>query len=1096
MKMTTLLCLLLIAVVGSAYAEEATVWRIGKFDGNYAEFAIAGNFNAYSATFPNDVTFRIGKDDPAKTWPFIQPGTVDPWAGSRRHPFAIVFDLPEDAKGIYTFRVALVNTHNSMPPALEIAINETSDRIDLPAGGPDGALIDASQGKKHEASLSISASFLRKGENRIVLTGVDGSHIMYDALSLTNNPGGTADEASIRNVTLSPTNRFVRKGGKLRRLAQLTAEFSAAAEKPMARVVIDGKSRTIQLKTSLFGRAMAEIEIEDSDKPYQAEVTVTTGGQSKSASCEVKPVRHWRLYILPTSHVDVGYTDRQENVKIRHNDNMNLALDLCRKYPDFTWNTEAAWVEDNYLSMAPPERKEEFLRRAKEGRVGCQAVYGNMLTGICSHESIIRDLYYARGVAKKHGIPFDMAMSTDVPTQVWTLPSVLAGSGIRYFAAGLNLVRANSAGRLFHKPFYWESPDGASVLTYLTPGYGAGGSLGLDQTMDKARAYVDGYLANFDREDYPYDAVFGHGYVADNVPLYAKFGEIVHEWNQTYAYPQIVLCRGPEFFQYIEKNFKDKIPTLKGDGGVYWEDGAGSSAKETAANRIAKEDLVAAEKLFALTGADYPADEITEAWKNIILYDEHTWGAAGSISEPESKMTRDQWAYKAKFARDSSKQAARLKEQAMDRLAKSIEVKEPSVVVFNPLSWPVTGIVQTENPRTVFTVDVPTMGFKVYPLSELPSPVLAIPAGDSIENCYYRVQFDHATGAVKSLFDKELNRELVDASSSYKLNEYIYMYGLGDAQKDAANKSVGSVNLSKIAGCGRQVMTVIGSAFNTPSFTTQVILYDNEKRIDFINLIDKNLVYEKEGGYFAFPFALTKPEFRIELPDGVVNPAKDMLDGGCMAWYCAQDFVAASDDTVSVVWTPVDSPLLTLCDVNYETAEGWNMPKAASNWPSKLDNGHIYGYAFNNYWFTNYKAGQSGKLTFRFSLTSMKAYDPVAASRFGQSVRNPLMVKVIQPAVSGLKSRNTKPGKSLCSISPSNVAIQAIKRAETGDGTIIRLRELSGKACKATVTAPALGFKQAWKCNLVEDPMGSLSVSKGAVSVDIPANGMVTVLVK
>ena len=1097
-----LLCMAFAACVAVPLrAEENIVWEIGKFDGNYEEFAIPHDFAAYPVAFPDDVTYTVGKDDCAKSWPFIHPGPADGWAGARPHPFTIVFNMPEKPKGFYELRVGLVNTHDAMPPVLEIRVNDKADRIDLPAGASDDALTDASKGRNHEVNLSIPASFLRKGGNKIGLTIVHGSHLLYDALSLTNRPGVSAADFAIENVSITPTARFVRRNRGLKRLALLTADFTTAPEKPTATITINGESRKIRLSPSLFGHISADIELNDVDKPCRVEVTVQAGGQSKTASCEVRPARRWRLYMLPTSHVDIGYTDLQENVKVVHNNNTSLALDLCRKYPSFKWNTEVAWAEDNYLSMAPADRRDEFLQRAREGRIGCQAMYGNMLTGICSHEELIRSLYYAHGTAEKYGIPFDMAVSTDVPTGVWTLPSVLAGSGIRYFASGLNLVRAGSFNRLFNKPFYWEGPDGASVLTWLFPGYAIASSLGLTDSVARAGIMVDSYLSDLDTSDYPYDAVLGYGAFADNVPLDARLASVVDEWNRTYAYPKIILCRGPEFFRHIEKHFKDKIPTVKGDGGVYWEDGAGSSAYETALNRAAREDLVTAEKLFTLAsaigGQIYPQEDLAAAWKDAILYDEHTWGAARSFSEPEAEMTRKQWAYKANFARSASKAAASLKEQAFDRIARSIEVDEPSVVVFNPLGRPVSGVIKRtmdDGSQVEFIAEVPAMGFRVYPLKKVTAPAPAAPAGDTLENRFYQVEFDRVTGAVKRVYDKELGRELVDASAPYGLNQYVYFSGLGDAQKDATRDAAGPVSLSNTLHLGRQVMTVSGSAFNTPSWTAEVVLYDNEKRIDFLNTLDKNPTYEKEGGYFAFPFALSKPRFHIELPNGVVRPDKDMLDGGCMAWYCAQDFVAASDDGVSVVWTALDSPLITLCDVDHETADHWPLPKAASKWPSPLDNGHLYAYAFNNYWFTNYRASQSGKLQFRFSLTSMKGYDPVAASGFGQSVRNPLLAKVLQPRKVG--GGRIPLSKSLCAVSPENVTLQAIKRAESGQGVIVRLREVGGKATRATVAVPAFRFRKAWTCNLVEDRLAEIPTSGGEVSVDIEANGMATVLLK
>ena len=50
----------------------------------------------------------------------------------------------------------------------------------------------------------------------------------------------------------------------------------------------------------------------------------------------------------------------------------------------------------------------------------------------------------------------------------------------------------------------------------------------------------------------------------------------------------------------------------------------------------------------------------------------------------------------------------------------------------------------------------------------------------------------------------------------------------------------------------------------------------------------------------------------------------------------------------------------------------WVSDINAGKWLDTLPvtNGTIFAYVMNNYWFTNYKAGQDGDFTFRYSLTS------------------------------------------------------------------------------------------------------------------------------
>jgi hypothetical protein len=57
------------------------------------------------------------------------------------------------------------------------------------------------------------------------------------------------------------------------------------------------------------------------------------------------------------------------------------------------------------------------------------------------------------------------------------------------------------------------------------------------------------------------------------------------------------------------------------------------------------------------------------------------------------------------------------------------------------------------------------------------------------------------------------------------------------------------------------------SGVNTPTIETEIILFDGQKKIEFINHVRKTEVYSKEGIYFAFPLAMDQRK-RSEIPSG------------------------------------------------------------------------------------------------------------------------------------------------------------------------------------------------------------------------------------
>ena len=147
---------------------------------------------------------------------------------------------------------------------------------------------------------------------------------------------------------------------------------------------------------------------------------------------------------------------------------------------------------------------------------------------------------------------------------------------------------------------------------------------------------------------------------------------------------------------------------------------------------------------------------------------------------------------------------------------------------------------------------------------------------------------------------------------------------------------------------------------NTPKIETEVILFNGQKKIEFINRVHKTEVYTKEAVYFAFPFAMEHPQFRYEIQNGFVDPSRDQMPGAGKEWFSVQHWVAAEEGGVTAALVPVDASLVCLGDIFRAT------------WPKQFGQrpGTIFSYVMNNYWDTNYAAGQGGDFTFRYVLTS------------------------------------------------------------------------------------------------------------------------------
>ena len=259
------------------------------------------------------------------------------------------------------------------------------------------------------------------------------------------------------------------------------------------------------------------------------------------------------------------------------------------------------------------------------------------------------------------------------------------------------------------------------------------------------------------------------------------------------------------------------------------------------------------------------------------------------------------------------------------------------------------------------------------------------------------------------------------------------------------------------------------SGVNTPAIRTEVILFDGQKRIGFINHVHKKEVYTKEGIYFAFPLSMDQPQFRYEIQNGVVNPARDQMPGAGKEWFSVQHWVAADQGGVAAALVPVDAPLATLGDIIHGT------------WPKEFGRraGTIFSAVMNNYYFTNYAAGQGGDFTFRYVLTSGGSLEPGYLSRLGREEMSPLEIDQITPQDKAINSPRPLPAgqESFLNIDQPSVVLVTWKNAEDGDGTILRFLEVAGKPADVSVETPLLDVKTARLADALERKQGALVTS-------------------
>jgi len=866
--------IVLLAFQGSVRAAEENgaskvLWQIGAPDGSCKEFAFVGKGQQLVNQFgPGTVLqYEIGKSNPGHDWPYYHPCPQDDWAHGSTQKRTILFNLSEAPSGRYWLRLDLVDAA-SVAPSFEVTLNGQSGRLE----GQPGSGIDRSgdKGKAQRVDLELPASLLQKGKNQLTLFSDRGGWAAYDDLTLRQDPGAQAGAPKIVNFTLTPTLLFVRREGKLLRVVDAMLTLDGFTDKVSFHIEAPEAARDIVPgQRTIFGPIEQELLIPDSETPTELHVTAVAGGDSRGATVKVDPCRKWKIFVAASAHTDIGYTDMQPRIAELHAANIDEAMELIKLYPDFRWNTEGAWQMEKYLEIRPEPKREQFLQSVRDGKLGVQALYANMLTGLLSDQAATRLTWTAAQAHRDYGIPYDSAMISDVPSQEASFPTIMADAGIRYLSCGMNRARAQPFNKLNEGfPYWWEGLDGSRVMMVFASSYAQAHAWLLDRDLGAVVRFLPTQLDKFAaHSDYPYDAVFLHGAVTDNHPLESDLARLQQQWNQRYAYPQIIYCTNDAFFKYLEANYDvGKLPVVRGSGGDYWEDGAGSTAQETRLCRNAQEMLTDAEKLLTLSRVldpqfQYPADQIAQAWRNCLLFDEHTWGYSLSITKPEGAQTKAVWQIKAQYALNANQSASALLEQGVKTLASHVKHDGPALIVVNPSSWPRTDLIRVESPeglviadpaakacRTadgtyVLVKDVPACGYRAIKLA----PAIHAPTdqeeaqGTTLESRFYRVSFDPATGSITSVVDKETCRELVDAKTPYHLNEYLYVASKADTSLESIGKKAPELQIStpqkaslkrfQLGELGER-MIVETSCTQTPKIVSTITVWNDVKRVD------------------------------------------------------------------------------------------------------------------------------------------------------------------------------------------------------------------------------------------------------------------------
>lgn len=806
------------------------------------------------------------------------------------------------------------------------------------------------------------------------------------------------------------------------------------------------------------------------------------------------------VWVVFKTHLDIGYTERIEEVLKKYRVNMmENALKVVEASsnlpPDkrFSW-TLAGWPLAHVLGPEQdPARRARIEAAVREGAIAFHALPFTTHTETQDLEDLVRGLGFSTRLAGKYGRPLPIgAKMTDVPSHSWVMPTLLAHAGVKFLQIGCNDCSAHMR---VPPLFWWEGPDGSRILCNYTRVYGSG--------LTPPR-------------DWPNKNYLAMTMTYDNVgpPAAAEVERLRQEAAKRLPGVQVHFGTLDDFARAVIKE-NPPLPVVRGDMPDTWIHGWLSmplEAKAARRFRALEPALEALDTQLRAWGLDCKpaAPALAEAYEQSGLFSEHTFGPYGpnggswNSGTPRNlygtawKTACERGAYKKyeaafddkrAFARKADEIVHRELAARLDLLAKSVETEGSRVVVYNSLPWNRSGSVEIPGQpgQFLFAEDVPAGGYRTYQMDQVKpaAPVLKDPPA-TLDTPFFKVAFDLKRGGIASLVDKQTGRELVDKSSPYALGQFLHerfdnqqmlafhnAYGRpgfswtrGDLPKDAKYAALTppawTLTVQQTAVADMATLTA-NETLGLAKGIALVFTLDRQQpwlEVEW-RVSDKTPDPMPEGGWLCFPFEVAQPQFLLGRLGGPVDPAKDIVPGANRHYFCLNTGLTITEPNGGGVGLcPLDSPCVSLDQPGLWKYSLDYIPKK----PSAFVN------LYNNEWNTNFPEWQGGSWSSRVRLwlarrKSDRARDLIVPS---WEARLPLLAAVADGPAGKLPK--TQAGLSL---SRSGVLVTAFGRNPDGAGVLLRLWEQVGQSGEVAVRLPAgLSVRTAQPVDLRGQPAG------------------------
>jgi alpha-mannosidase len=785
--------------------------------------------------------------------------------------------------------------------------------------------------------------------------------------------------------------------------------------------------------------------------------------------------------VLGHSHIDTAWLWPIRETIRKCSRTFATVLKYMEQYPDYRYVQSQpqlyAFVKEHYPALYA-RIKEAIIAGRWEAQGG---MWVEADCNIPSGESLVRQfLYGTRFFRDEFGVESTVLWLPDVFGYSAALPQILKGCGIDYFMTAK--INWNQTNPFPHHTFTWEGIDGSQVLTqFLLSG---------DYNGKMTPADIQGQAKAFRDKDRSSSWLYLYGYGDGGGGVTKDMLEAFTRMRATEGLPALTQQPSREWFPAMAAHTRDLCTWV---GELYLELHRGTyttQARNKAGNRASELLLREAELLCALSPAGlaaYPTDALETAWKLVLLNQFHDIIPGSSIG----------WVYE-----DSARDYARIRElgeaartDALTACCAQIDTASlhAPLVVWNTLNcprrglvaipWdgqqPVTGrieggkFVRTQptdvSGRRELLVEIPEapgVGYLTVDLRdgraydvEAHALVDAVSAtARTLENASLRVALNE-WGGVVSLVDKTQGRELIAEGQIGNLFQRFDdhpnnwdAWDIDPFYAEVGEELTGPAELTLVeAGPLRATIRVVRALTPRAHLVQEIRLAAGSARVDFDTRID----WQEEHALLkvAFPVAVRSPRATFEIQFGHVERPTHRNTSWDQARFevPAHKWVDLSEGDFGVA-------LLNDSKYGYDVL-GSTLRLSLLRAPKHPDPTADLG----SHHFTYSLLPHAGTLS----------ASPVPFAGYDLNV--PLLAQstTVHPGTWPLQ-------QGFLRLDPATLILSAMKRADDGQGIIVRLYEAFQRRGTARLDISALGT-HACRTDLLERNGEALPVDDGIV---------------